>query len=374
MTRRTDMPPDPAPDAVIGPEAPPAETPPAEAAADVTPDRSLSETPSADTPPPVAQAAPRSGILGPLLGGALAAIGGFGLSHFNVLGLNAPDQSAEVAALGQRLDSAVAGLEAGQAGLDGALRQDISALADRVAAVEAAPVADLSGLTDLDRRLQAIEALPPGGDASTAALAAQLADVQRRLDALPSDGAASAEVDAALARLAAVEAEAQARADAATAEAEAAAQARAREVLAAAAATGAAFEAELAAVADADLQAQLAPFAAGVASVADLQAAFPDAARTALQVARAADAEAGWGTRLIDFLGAQTGARSLEPREGDSPDAILSRAEFALGEGRLADTLTELDTLTPEVQAPLADWRERAEARLAVDAALAGGL
>jgi hypothetical protein len=369
MTRRKDTPEDAAPEAATGPEVTPVE-----AMVEVTPDPSVQETPILNAPPPVTQSAPRSGILGPLLGGALAAIGGFGLSHFNVLGLTAPDPTAEVAALAQRLDTAVAALETGQAGLDSSLRQEISALADRMAAVEARPDADLSGLADLDQRLQAIEALPPGGDASTTALAAQLAELQRRLDALPSGGANTAEVDAALARLAEVEAEAQARADAATAAAEAATQARALEVLAAAAATSAAFEAELAAVADPDLQSRLAPFAAGVASMADLQAAFPDAARSALQVARAAYAEAGWGTRLIDFLGAQTGARSLEPREGDTPDAILSRAEFALGEGRLADALAELATLAPDVQAPFADWRAQAEARLAVDSALAGGL
>jgi hypothetical protein len=368
MTRRKDTPENAAPEAATGPEVTPVE-----AVVEVTPDPAVLETPTINAPLPVTRPAPRSGILGPLVGGALAAIGGFGLSHFNVLGLAAADQSANVAALSERLDTAVAGLEAGQTGLNSTLRQEISALAGRVAAVEARPNADLSGLADLDQRLQAIEALPPGGDASTTALAAQLAELQRRLDALPTTGANTAEVDAALARLAEVEAEAQARADAAAAAAEAAAQARAWEVLAAAAATNAAFDAELAAVTDPDLQAKLAPFAAGVASMADLQAAYPDAARAALQVARETDAEAGWGTRLIDFLGAQTGARSLSPRDGDSADAILSRAEFALGEGRLADALAELDTLVPDVQAPLADWRTRAEARLAVDAALAGG-
>ncbi len=327
-----------------------------------------------DEAPVVTKAAPRPGIMGPLLGGALAAIGGFGLSHFNVLGLSAPDHTAEVAALSQRLETAIAGLEAGQTSLQAAQTAAIGDLAARVAAVEGAPVTDLSGLADLDRRLQAIETLPSGGDASTAALAAKLADLERRLAEATATGADSAEVDAALARLAEVEADAKARADAATAAAEAATQARALEVLAAAAASGAAFDAELAAVADPDLQAQLAPFATGVASLADLQGTFPDAARAALQVARAADAEAGWGTRLVDFLGAQTGARSLSPRDGDSADAILSRAEFALGEGRLADALAELAPLAPEVQAPLADWRARADARLAVDAALAGGL
>lgn len=314
----------------------------------------------------------RSGMLGPVLGGALAAIGGFGLSHFNVFGLSLPNQTPDLVALSERLDAAFAALEARQASQQTAQTEALEDLTARVEAVEVIPAADLSGLDDLDQRLQAIEELPPGGDASTVALATKLADLERKLAAAPAAGADTAEVEAALARLAAVEAEAQARADAATAAAEAATEARAHEVLAAAAATAAGFEAELAAVADPDLQARLAPFVAGVASMADLQVAFPDAARTALQVARGTDETAGWTTRLMDFLGAQTGARSLSPRDGDGADAILSRAEFALGEGRLADALAELAALSPEVQAPLADWRALAEARLAVDTALAG--
>lgn len=371
MTRRKDTPPDPAAEVAIAAEMPPTEsveeatTPPA------MPDSSPPDPTRTAPPPTPDQPARRSGLLAPVFGGALAAIGGFGLSHFNVLGLSAPDQGAETAALAQRLDTALAAIEARQAELQTTLQQDIGAMSAKVSALEAAPAPDLSGLADLDQRLQAIEAVPPGSDASTAALAAQLAEMQRRLDSLPNETADSAKIDAALARLATVEAEAQARAEAAAAAVEDANRAKAQDALATAAGTGAPFGAELAAMADPALQAKLAPFAAGVAPLADLQAAFPDAARAALQVARATDAEAGWDTRLIDFLGAQTGARSVEPRDGDSPDAILSRAEFALREGRLADALAELDALPPEVQSPLAAWREQAEARLAVDSALA---
>jgi hypothetical protein len=312
--------------------------------------------------------------MGPLLGGALAALGGFGLSHFNVFGLVAPNQSAEVAALGQRLDAAIATVEDGQAGLESGLRQGLDELASRVSTLEAAPTVDTSGLDDLNRRLQAIEAMPAGGDASTAALAAKLAQLEQRLAALPEGGAGTAEVDAALARLAEVEAEAKARAAEAEAVAQAAAQARALDVLAAAVASGAGFEGELAAVADPDLQAALAAHVAGVAPISRLQADFPAAARAALQLARANDTEAGWGARVLDFLGAQTGARSLTPREGTDPDAILSRAEFALGEGRLADALAELGTLDASVRGPLEGWITAAEARLAVDTALAGAM
>jgi hypothetical protein len=87
-------------------------------------------------------------------------------------------------------------------------------------------------------------------------------------------------------------------------------------------------------------------------------------------VARAAEGDDGWGARLVDFLAAQTGARPLTPQEGSTPDAILSRADFAVTEGRLADALTELAALPPDVQAVFADWSARATARLAVDTAL----
>jgi hypothetical protein len=314
----------------------------------------------------------RSGVLGPLFGGVLAAGVGFGLAHFDLLRLRPADQGAELAALEARLGEAMARLP-DPAALD-RLESDLAALESRIAALEAvpAPVApDLSALTELERRLSAIEALPAEGGASTAALTARLADLERRLSALPQ-GVDQAEVDAALARLAEAEAEAARRAEAAAAEAAAAARDRALAALRAAVASGAGFEAELAALGDPALSERLAPHAAGVAALSALQAEFPGPAREALALARAASGEAGWGARLVDFLAAQTGARSLTPREGDDADAILSRAEFALGEGRLADALAELRGLDAALQAPLADWIARAEARLAVDQALEG--
>jgi hypothetical protein len=63
------------------------------------------------------------------------------------------------------------------------------------------------------------------------------------------------------------------------------------------------------------------------------------------------------------------GARSVAPREGDDPDAVLSRAEAAIKAGDLNATLTELDTLPEEAQAAIADWRAAADARVAARAA-----
>lgn len=329
--------------------------------------------PSVTTPPPQPAPPRRSGFLGAVSGGVLAALGGFALSHFNVLGFAPPDQTAALAALENRLNEALAAAEADRAAL-GAVQGELAPLADRLAALEAAPPPsppDLSALDDLERRLAAIEAMPEGGDASTAALAAKLAELERRIEALPQ-GVDQARVDAALARLEAAEAEAMRRADEASRAAEAAARAEALDRLRAAVAAGAGFEAELAAVDDPALAAALGPHVAGVATLADLQAAFPEAARRALELARQGSEAEGWGERLADFLAAQTGARSLTPREGDSPDAILSRAEFALSEGRLADALAELGTLDEALRAPFADWIARAEARRAVDMALEG--
>jgi hypothetical protein len=116
----------------------------------------------------------------------------------------------------------------------------------------------------------------------------------------------------------------------------------------------------------------LAPFAAGVATQDSLQGAFPDLARQVLALARDGAEADGWGSRLVDFLAAQTGARSLTPREGADPDAVLSRAEFALGEGRLADALAEIRALDPALRAPFDPWVTQAEARLAALAALEG--
>jgi hypothetical protein len=81
-----------------------------------------------------------------------------------------------------------------------------------------------------------------------------------------------------------------------------------------------------------------------------LQAAFPDAARETLRLSREISAQDGWGDRLVDFLASQTGARPLTPQEGDGVDAILSRAEFALSESRVADALAELAPLDPAVK------------------------
>ncbi|MCJ8140787.1 COG4223 family protein [Falsirhodobacter halotolerans] len=110
----------------------------------------------------------------------------------------------------------------------------------------------------------------------------------------------------------------------------------------------------------------------GVPTLAALEDSFPDAARAAIDASLKADGGAGWADRAGAFLRAQTGARSLTPREGNAPDAILSRAEAALRSGDLQGALREIGTLPLEGQSAMSDWRAKAEQRIAAQDALSG--
>ena len=100
----------------------------------------------------------------------------------------------------------------------------------------------------------------------------------------------------------------------------------------------------------------------GVVSLNKLQDEFPKLARVSLQAARGE----GYGTGFGAFLKAQLGFRSLFPREGTSPDAVLSRAEASVAAGNLQVALVELIDLPKSGQLVLQDWSERARTRLSV--------
>jgi hypothetical protein len=108
----------------------------------------------------------------------------------------------------------------------------------------------------------------------------------------------------------------------------------------------------------------------GLPTLQSLQADFPDAARKALEAALRANMGQTWGKRVANFLRAQTGARSMTPREGNDPDAILSRAEAALAKGDLTATLQETAALPPEALAALAPWLARAQVRMDAETAV----
>jgi len=310
------------------------------------------------------------GFLLPVLGGAFAAAAGFGLAQYVPNGW----PLAGVSSLEAKLTAQTATLERLQADLAAA-----QALAQNPPAPDLAPV--METLTVLNSRLAALETGPAERAADTEALAQALAKLQSDVTALAAASPIAAGQTTPPTAVAALTAEAEARLQAA--EAEAARIKADAEAVAKAASTRAAFGRLQAAVdsgaAFADILPELglevpetlaAHADTGLPGLASLQAAFPEAARAALEAALRADMGESWTERAASFLRSQTGARSLTPREGDDPDAVLSRAEAALGAGDLPTAFSELDVLPEVAQAAMADWRSKAEARQAALMAL----
>ena len=137
--------------------------------------------------------------------------------------------------------------------------------------------------------------------------------------------------------------------------------------------TGAPFEESLSGLDGLDIPPVLSDAAeTGVTPLAELQRTFPEAARAALRAApRGPEGDDGAMGRITSFLMAQTNARSLEPREGNDTDAVLSRAEADLRGGDLAAALSEVSALPDAARQALGDWVARAEARQSAKEALA---
>ena len=102
----------------------------------------------------------------------------------------------------------------------------------------------------------------------------------------------------------------------------------------------------------------------GAPTAEDVQSSYPAAAREALGQAFRAEASSDTQGRLRLFLQDQLKARSLTPQEGDSGDAILSRAEAAVKAEDYAGALAELDGLPDAAKAEMEAWMARAQARL----------
>ncbi len=101
----------------------------------------------------------------------------------------------------------------------------------------------------------------------------------------------------------------------------------------------------------------------GVPTHEQLVQDFPVVARAAIAAATKAAADSGEMSPVAAFFRVQLGARSLEPREGDSADAVLSRVEAALKSGNLDKALKENADLPEAARSVLAPWIRNAEAR-----------
>ncbi len=347
----------------------------------------LAPEPDQPVVPPEAPQGRGGGWFGTILGGAVAAGLGFGAAYY-ALPTSAPatDLKAEIAGLRSQLGSQDADLAAVEARVDafapGANPADLAALDARLSASEAASeaarkdtAAALKALearaSALEDRLTTLERQPISGDGISAAA---LQSFEREVAALKSEiDAQRGESTAMEARLAQVAAEAEDRLKAAEAEAETK-RALARAALShlrAAVESGASIEGAMADLSSAgvELPAGLSEQAKGVPTSQLLQTRF-DAAREALTVSLRETAGEGWADRISAFLRSQSGARSLTPRAGDDPDAILSRADAALKAGDLAAAIDEIAALPEGGKAVMAEWVGLAQRRMAALAAV----
>ncbi len=338
------------------------------------PDPAGKEEPK-DTAKPAQPERRRGGIgafLGLLLGGVAAAVIGFVAARTVVPegwpfpGVP-PEEDPLVGAV-EAQDAQIAALEERVAALDtslAAVQSDTSAVDDlratlttRLDGLETGANDLVAQLDAMETRLASVEKLAPEGSAAAEAAAAAYA---RELEALREMFAGElAEIDAAQAEATALEAQLAQSAQAAAGRAALAQVSAALE-------TGEPFEAALSELTDttgAEVPDVLVAVAAdGVSALADLQNAFPAAARSAIDAAIRSGVEDGSVNRMQAFLRTQLGTRSLEPREGDDADAVLSRAEAALKTGDLAATLAEIDALPDAAKPALAEWRALAETR-----------
>ena len=344
-----------------------------------------------------------------LIGGVLAACLGFLSARTEILDPYLPDflrTEDKTISLSERLDDAQTQLAAArdQIGvLEGQLAEVTASVGDIDETVDAIDIPDVdAALAPIGERIATLEArpivTPEGAIVESAAFTAMRTSLQaleaRAQEQDAEDTARSKEIAETLASVQSLQAEAEKQ------QAEAAAQQEelqglldaAREVEAAAAQAAQAAQARAALAQISSALASGAPYADavasleasglaevtddlaaasgdGVATLASLQAGIADAARAALNTARVSSEDAN---TVGGFLQRQLGVRSVAPKEGSDPDAVLSRLEAAAKAGDLATALAEADALPEVAQEAMAGWLDAARARhaaqMAVDA------
>ena len=308
--------------------------------------------------------------------------------------INQPlDEEAIRSISAEAAQSAVAGLEAETADRIAALQDSVAAsdsgdIEARLARVET----QIDGLTaQLESMSKSLQMVGENGESLNENAVAQLAANEAALDGLKAEleslAARSGELSQ---RIDDVEAAATRRVAEAEAEAEKVAEAARNEQ------ASAMYEANVAALGEA--VAKGAPFADligvlqenpevnvpevlsnsaadGVATLDQLTEEFGPLAHEAIKVSMKAESEAGTVGRLGSFVKSQFATRSLEPVEGDSTDAVLSRMTGALNGGDLTVVLSEAEGLNDAAKGVLSAWiarvQERADVLAAIDAMVA---
>ncbi len=300
--------------------------------------------PIVPTPPTVVER--RGGFWATLMGGALAAVIGFGGAiYFKAAEWPIFNDGADVDAMFVEQAKTIAAL---QAALDVAQTNSVTADEALGARIDALPTQSAAPLPD------DVQAMLDAQRAEMEALEANL----EKMRSLTQDQIATAQAQ-----------------QESAAEAEARVKARgALNALRSALETGAPYASVIPDIAAAtDVPDVLSANAeTGIPTAAAVEGQFADGARAALSASLKATAGDSTTERLTFFLKDQLGARSLTPRDGDDPDAVLSRAEAATKAGDLDTALTTIDALPEAGRAKLDDWAGVAATRRDALAAFEG--
>ncbi len=342
-------------------------------------------------PEPVAKVNRRGGAVPLLLGGIVAGVIGFGSAAYVIPRYLPSFGSSDVVSsldnlVKEQSDKLVA-LDRAVADLRSALKTATSSpsIAEELSGqiAEIGPQLDaltktVAGIDErvgaLDSRLTEAERQPLTGDAASASaleafreemdgFRAEIAAQEQAVEAAKGDIAKAAK--AATTTIESVKADAEKLTkEAAVAEQRAAVSGGISQIKAALD-SGAAIDGPISQLkaAGVEVPAALADQAQGVPTFAALRESFPEAARNALAVSVPEVAGSDAWSRITAFFQSQSGARSLTPRAGDDPDAVLSRAEANLRAGDLAKTIEELKLLPDPGKAAMSEWTSRAERR-----------
>lgn len=110
----------------------------------------------------------------------------------------------------------------------------------------------------------------------------------------------------------------------------------------------------------------------GVANLAELRAGFRPVMNAAID-SEALPADGSVIDRLMAGAKSIVRVRKVTHDPGDtSAEAVVSRMEAALDDGRLGDVIAQSEKLSPKARAPMEDWLTKVTARHSVDRAIAG--
>ncbi|MDG2096037.1 MAG: mitofilin family membrane protein [Paracoccaceae bacterium] len=104
----------------------------------------------------------------------------------------------------------------------------------------------------------------------------------------------------------------------------------------------------------------------GIKSIDDLRESFPQNARRVLKAIDRSDSPETLKNKIILYIKSHVITRSLKPINGNSVNAILSRAEKNLQSGNLEQALVELEPLSKNLKTVMESWLSEAQTNLVV--------